>query len=524
MKSVLEIWDNRPLILILLVGLMLRLIAVIFSGGYSYHDDHFLVIEYAQGWVDGRNPGNIISETPAENNSGRSLVYPGAVYLLFSFLEFTGTTDPEMKMWVNRLLHALYSMLTIILGYRLALHYSDLRKARMVGLLLACFWLFPQISVRNLVEVIPIPLMLLSSLWIARYKPGQLWRLAGAGLLLGLCFTFRYQTIFFTGGIGIGLLLMKRWKETAVVAFAVLLAIVLIHGVGDIFLCGAPFCKLIYYVQYNIHHATAYINELPGTYFLIILGMMIPPLSFLLMFGFLRAFKIDRAVWLGSLLFLVFHSFFPNKQERFIFTILPFFILLGYLGWMQFQNSRTWSVGMRKFIRVSWIIFWMLNIPLVFLYSGFENKRARISAMELLAEQGDLKSFVLIDPERKDTKDAPIFYAQTSMDFLKITSRVTKDSAVSLLSRIPDEQYPNYVIIGHRRGEDRSEKETYTRQFFPRITYMDTKTMDYVDYWRNAISGSITLDDWSVYRIEGPRAIPFDPGAEPLPVYYQNRF
>ena len=42
---ILEMWNNQPLKLILLIGLLLRLVAAIFSKGYGMHDDHFLVLE-----------------------------------------------------------------------------------------------------------------------------------------------------------------------------------------------------------------------------------------------------------------------------------------------------------------------------------------------------------------------------------------------------------------------------------------------------------------------------------------------
>ncbi|MCB0484019.1 MAG: hypothetical protein KDC37_05600, partial [Flavobacteriales bacterium] len=42
-----------PLPTVLLLALVPRLVAAIFSKGYGMHDDHFLVIEAAQSWLDG---------------------------------------------------------------------------------------------------------------------------------------------------------------------------------------------------------------------------------------------------------------------------------------------------------------------------------------------------------------------------------------------------------------------------------------------------------------------------------------
>jgi hypothetical protein len=40
------------------IALIPRLVAAIFAQGYFAHDDHFLVIEAAQSWVDGSDYNN----------------------------------------------------------------------------------------------------------------------------------------------------------------------------------------------------------------------------------------------------------------------------------------------------------------------------------------------------------------------------------------------------------------------------------------------------------------------------------
>ena len=146
MKAVLQMWEDRPLLLCLILGLAIRFLAVIYAPGYGYHDDHFLTIEPAQSWLEGRDKGNMITETPEENTSGRSLLYPAVNYLILGACEVAGITDPFTKMTVNRFIHALYSLLIIVFGFRLTLELSDLKKARVVGLLLAVFWMFPQMA------------------------------------------------------------------------------------------------------------------------------------------------------------------------------------------------------------------------------------------------------------------------------------------------------------------------------------------------------------------------------------------
>ncbi|MEJ2004053.1 MAG: glycosyltransferase family 39 protein [Cyclobacteriaceae bacterium] len=518
-----QLWLNRPLTVVLVAGFAVRLIGVIFSGGYGYHDDHFLVIEPAQSWLEGLDRGNMITDSPAENSTGRSLLYPFANYILFGSLEFIGIEDPSLKMLFNRLIHALYSLLTVLFGYKLAEELAGVKEARIVGLLLAVFWLFPQMSVRNLVEVVPIPLLMLASYETVKYlkhKTG-VWSMLFCGVLIGLSFSLRYQTILFGMGLGLGLLLKKEWRGGIYLALSTLLTIVLLHGIGDYFLCGEPFCKLQYYISFNVDHATDYTTEPWHFYLVIILGTLIPPLSLLFLFGFLRSFKISTPIWLAILGFFIFHSMFPNKQERFIFTIMPHLLLMGYLGWHQYYSSRPFSRPFRYLVRFSWIFFWILNIPLVILYSAYDNKHARVWAMQLLAHQKDFKGFILADPNRDRVKDPPLFYLGNYDPYAVINRNTSQSDFLEQLAAIPDDRYPNYLIINVKREEGRIPVENELKKYLPNIKFLQMVEMGRIDNLRNQINSGIGLDDWAIYQISGNRLVPFDPSATPLPDEYR---
>jgi hypothetical protein len=48
------------------------------------------------------------------------MFYSGIHYLIFLFLKWRGMTDPQTKMYIIRALNALWSMLTISYGYKIA--------------------------------------------------------------------------------------------------------------------------------------------------------------------------------------------------------------------------------------------------------------------------------------------------------------------------------------------------------------------------------------------------------------------
>src|SRR5205085_83010 len=116
-------------------------------------DDHFVVIEPAQSWVDGYNYGHWLPDrSPGEVAPGHSFFYPGLHYILFLILKFIGITDPQRIMYVVRGIHALISLVIIYCGFKITEKLSGQKQARFVGLLLAVFWFMPFLSVRNLVE------------------------------------------------------------------------------------------------------------------------------------------------------------------------------------------------------------------------------------------------------------------------------------------------------------------------------------------------------------------------------------
>ncbi len=122
MKSIIrKYWQNNTFSAIMIIAIILRLLAAIFSKGYAMSDDHFVVIHVAQRWVDGFNDW-----FNRDHLSGFSLVYTGFHYLLFYCLKLIDITDPTIKMYIVRLIHAAYSLLTVYFGYKIALKISNL--------------------------------------------------------------------------------------------------------------------------------------------------------------------------------------------------------------------------------------------------------------------------------------------------------------------------------------------------------------------------------------------------------------
>lgn len=482
------LWRERPLALILILGGFFRLLAVFLSNGYAMHDDHFHVVEVAQGWVDGRDLFDWLSQTYGGSTSFRSLVYPGLVFLLFEGLEALGLDDPMEKMGVLRLLHALWSMLAIVFVYRIAEVMGHHRAARQAALLTAVLWLMPYISVRTLSEVACIPLLLAGAWLVLKYRTmREAWlALLLAGLCFGLAFSIRYQSILFGAGMGLGLLLDRQVRPALWLLLGTLLPIGLIHGLLEGWITGDPFGKVIYYIQYNATHSDEYI-VLPWYNYLLLLVGILGPIGPLYFFGIFWKFRPYLPLFLGFMLFLAFHSYIPNKQERFLFTVLPAYFLLGSLGWNQFvQHARFWTnnPGIQRGL---WIAFWAINGLALLAFSTYFPKEALVRAMYSLGQGSDpVHSLLVDDVRRPDTLFVPRYYSGQWPVVYVHTQKYDLAYLQRCFEALPADRQPEVVLfIGNEQLDERVED---VRQLFPGLQFarhFEANALDRFLHWLN---------------------------------------
>lgn len=402
---------QRPLFWLTLLALVPRLLAAFFSEGYFAHDDHFLMIEAAQSWVDGFDYNNWLpwNQSGTPTPTGHMMLYPGLHYVLFKLCSLIGLSDPEWKMVLVRLLHALWSLITVRVGYRIALRLSNAETAWRCGLLLALFFFMPFLSVRNLVEMVAIPPLMLSAWWLVRQAGTPPPRaLLMAGMFAGLAVDLRFQTVFFGAGAGLALLLQRNPRGMVLFGLGMLAPIALVQGGIDLLIWGRPFAELTEYVRYNLANSTTYFNQPWYNYLLVLAGVFIPPFSLAVLFGFFKRPK-PFAVWLAVLSFLFFHSLFPNKQERFILSIVPLVLVLGYTAWEQYREQSTWWHKRPQLWKGVMAWTWALNLLLLVPLTFSSSKRERVEAMLMLRNR-PVQGVIIEDTVEGDPPMLPLFY------------------------------------------------------------------------------------------------------------------
>lgn len=474
-------YNNYPLHTILWVALIIRLLAAFFSKGYAFHDDHFCVVRVAQNWVSGY-PHWLHMDGPPKH----SMLYAAFNAAFIWLMDMIHITDPIAKTTVLRIVHAFYSLLTIYFGFKIVNRLSNLENAKRAGWILTIIWFMPFLSVKFLAELVCVPLVLGGFYYLIKAYQQQIksalpYLIAGA--LFGLAFTIRLHTILLAGGLGLVLLFRKQWLQAVYFTLGYLIVASLIVGVTDAVLFDYPFHSIISYFEYNSNNAYNYIKGSPFKFTFTTLGFLVPPVSLMLVFGYLRSFKVEPMMFVGAAVFFVFHSSFPNQQERFILPVLPIFILLGVIGWNNFYKSSNFWQGHQKLHRGLWYFFWTVNLIAALALTFTFSKRDRIEPLYYLSKQSDVKS-VIIENERS-VKQPPVYYLgsfcseyhefQTDilgLDKFKADKKYLDPSyqmvftlgADKTIERLQFEmdsvnKHPNYVILqGKNRIEERKKR------------------------------------------------------------------
>ncbi|MCF6341650.1 MAG: glycosyltransferase family 39 protein [Bacteroidales bacterium] len=502
MRTLKIYYQQHPLRSILLAALLIRLVAVVFSKGFGWIDDQFLIVEIAQSWVDGTDYYGWLPNADGSNvPKGFSFFYVGLHYLLFRLLEWIQILEPQSKMFVVRFLHALWSLLIVFFGYKITLKLGDRKTANLAGWLLALLWFFPFLSVRNLVEFVSIPFLIWGTYLVVQSSEKTKWiTWLWVGILFGLAFNIRMQTLLFSGGIGLVLLIQQRWKSALVLALGFTCTVALLQGGIDFWVWGEPFAQLKAYVAFNMTHYGNFTTGPWYVYLLFLLGILIPPVSLFLFFGWLKSWKKLLLLFIPVLLFLLFHSYYPNKQERFVVTIIPFLLIAGVIGWQRIVLQHETNNIFIRLNKVSWVFFWTLNLILLLPVSMIYSKKARVESMVYLSQYDELKYFLIEDVNKNVLRFPPMFYLKKWVPYDALMANDNFGSLSKKNGWNQDSGQPGFVLFFQPDNIDQRVEKM--KSLFPRLVFetkIEPGTADRVLHRLNPINDN---QDIYIYRNE----------------------
>lgn len=494
-------WEDQPLVIIMGLAILFRLLAAIFAKGWGMLDDHFLVIEAPQSWVYGYDynswlPGSKENTGP----SGHNFFYPGIHFLLFTMMKWFHLNDPQVKMLIVRSLHGAFSLITVYCGYRIVETMEDRRSAKLAGIMLALCFFMPWTAVRNLAESTCIPFVMLG-FWQMINKKNihrPFYKFFIAGVFFGLAADVRYQLILLPAGVSLVLLIQSRWKDTAGVITGILCSFLLVQTMIDLFIWGYPFAEFLGYVRVNITDRNSYFNLPWYNYFLTVGGIMLPPVSLFLFYGFIRGWKRYLLIFVPAALFFAFHSYFPNKQERFILPFIPLFIMAGSMGYYRYIAPANFWARRKQWLHACWIFFWAVNLVLLTGLTFMYSKRARVESMYYLSRYPYL-NVIIIEDEEGGVPMPPLFYTGKWPDY---PERLPNDTSVYQrvvsIAAQPKFYHPQFFLFTGGKGLDR--RVAAARRSFPYLVYETTIEPGFIDKLMHRLNPVNKADRVFIYR------------------------
>lgn len=466
------------------------------------HDDHFLVVEVASSWADGEDYNDWLPWNQEKNFGPHpaNFAYPSSQYLLFELLHQTGPQHPLDQALVLRILHGMYSLIIVVLGYMLTRALIPGRRAvaTSAAWILAAGGLWPLLSVHQLVEMICIP-PLMWALWALARKenPGRTeWLMAGLGI--GMATGLRFQC----GMIGLGLipiLLAQRrglgllaTGSTALVTFSCM-------QIPDLLTWGEPFVQLRAYIQYNLTHSGEYPQGPWYQYIFTLLGLLIPPASLMLIWGAIHRKQAPESWWrvaVPILAFFVFHSLFANKQERFILPMVPGLIAMGCAGWSIWSEKSQWWNRHRKLERLGWGLFWAISLGLLAITVPYSGKKTRVDAMTFLYEQGS-PAFAMVQVDSGAMP--PLFYAGSWSDYHIDNRRESQEDPAAAAARWCAHP-PAFILFQGDRHL--GEAVAQYKAALPGLRYVTTIKPSRIDRWLHELNPMNSVERIMVYATD----------------------
>ncbi len=337
---------KHPLLTVMLVAILLRAIAVIFSKGFMASDDQYETVDVAYNWLRTglwSKEGLLTWGGTVTRDVSRFPLYTLFLYVIMKIYYTLGISSLDTMMYGIRASHAMLSLISVYGVYRIVdLVTRSKDWALIAGLVAAAHLAMPFLSVRNLIEMVGGHFWILSLLLLYRYRYGGNPReLVLAGVAAGVAWMIRFEIAFAVLPVPFLLWYESRRLKEAVVYSSVVLTMLLLSGVVDYYVLGAFADSTVNHIRQVLTESPAYETSV-FIYPVVLLAFFLPPLSPVLFYlaGRKRFWRQHRVLFFSSLCFVVAHTLSSSRQERYMIPIIPALIVLLALAlWYHWEKK-----------------------------------------------------------------------------------------------------------------------------------------------------------------------------------------
>ncbi len=352
----------------ILIAVLLYLVTAWFSEGYYHSDEHYQIIEFAEYKLGNNTTSDLAWEFSDRIRPG---LQPAIAYGVISSFRSIVADDPFIIAAFLRIVSGLLFLFALIFfTSRVVRFFESHRWRRYLWLLSLFFWFLPFIGVRFSSESWSATCMLVA-MGMLMQKDVSLRQVFAVGLMLGLAFQFRYQSVFMTAGILLWFAFMdtERIRKLALM-IAGFFAVMIIGAITDRWLYGNWAFPLWDYFYVNIIEgkASSYGVEPWWFYFNETAMKAIYPIGILVMLSiiyFVIRFPKHLLIW-AIVPFLALHFITPHKELRFLFPLAVFvpFIIATVLYDIRKRYAGKRISGIMMNCSWRWA-FWIITLPLL---------------------------------------------------------------------------------------------------------------------------------------------------------------
>lgn len=331
---------RHPLSLILLLAIVLKILAAIFTSGWMT-ESNFNCYTIPNSWLEN-----------------------------------------QWIVYISRLILGAFSLLIITIAYRITKIIADKTTALEIATFGALLWGVPFVTVHPFAGVVSLPFILYGTLLIIKQhnlldnneiEKFHRTSFIIAGFCLGLGFAVYYHSLIYYIGILVTLFILKNWKGALMTLIGYVVAVGITQTIVDLVIYHKPFVAM---TRFFGDFGCCFSN-IPSNFYcifglefnikavgLFLLLALVPPMSLMLIFGFFRVFRKYIILVLPTLTTLVYSIFIFDDLEILLLTV-PTYVIAGYVGWKEFhKNSAFWTKN-KWLLWTCYIIFALLNITLM---------------------------------------------------------------------------------------------------------------------------------------------------------------
>lgn len=383
-------------------ALIVFIVTAYFSIGHHQSDENFQILEFAQYKL-----GEISTyDLPWEfSEKLRPSIQPWIAFSTIKFLNFINISNPFTITTIFRIFSAIFLWLIISAMNKVISekYFPDKKWSQLFYFASFFFWFVPYISVRFSSENYSALFLLLGLYFLIKENKNYNY-LVYIGIFFGLSVLFRYQLGVSVVAIYLWLIFKAKVPFSKLIYSFISFAIIIAFGSYLDYLFYNEFVFVPFnYLYFNIISGGA--SEF-GTspwwyYFVTYLAAAIPPMSFVLLFSFLKgSLKLKNDIFTWSILpFILVHLLIAHKEMRFLFPISYIFIFISIYGLMEYFKHNKMKRYHRRIFRVSAAI----NVVLL-LFMMFKPANEKVANFKYLYNNLDLGKRTLVTIE-KDSYD-----------------------------------------------------------------------------------------------------------------------